>query len=107
MSIYLFPFIPFSFSSKIVKLQTTRLGESSHLLIEDLAEGGPRYKTEHQTELVEGAPHYLLTKSIQGGPQFETDFDPLAESSYWTKPQPDQPPYSPIKNLFANVLNFN
>jgi hypothetical protein len=48
--------------------QTTRLEESSHPLIEDLAEGGPCYETKRQTELVEGAPHYLLTKSIKEGP---------------------------------------
>jgi hypothetical protein len=65
----------------------TRLGKSSHLLIEDLVEGKPCYKTK-RTALVKGAPHYLPAKSIEGGPQFETepDFEPLAESSYWTKP---------------------
>jgi hypothetical protein len=87
--------------------QTTGLEKSSHLLIEDLAEGRPHYKTECWTKLVEEAPHYLLTKSIEGEPQFETDSDPLAESSYWTEPRPNQPPYSPIKNLFANILNFD
>jgi hypothetical protein len=74
--------------------QTTGLGESSHPPIEELVEGGPRY---------------LPAKSTEGGPQFKTkpDFEPLAESSYWTEPQPKWPPYSPIKNLFANVLNLN
>jgi hypothetical protein len=72
--------------------QMTGLGESSHPLIEDLVEGGP---------------HYKQIKLIEGGPQFKTDFDPLAKSSYWTKPRPKQPPYSPIKNLFPAIKDLN
>jgi hypothetical protein len=66
----------------------------------DIIEGGPRVETEQteQTKFVE----YL-----EGGPQddFE-EHNPLVESSYFTGPQPD-PPYSPLKNLFSAIQQFN
>jgi hypothetical protein len=45
---------------------------------------------------------------VEGGPRFEFEetYEPLAKSSYFTKPRPEQP-YSPIKNLFASIINFN
>jgi hypothetical protein len=48
------------------------------------------------------------TELIEGGPQFEFEETDklLAESSYWTKPQPEQP-YFPIENLFASIIKLN
>jgi Domain of unknown function (DUF4939) len=37
----------------------------------------------------------------------ELDLDPLVESSYFTEPCPNQPPYSPIENLFSAIQTFN
>jgi hypothetical protein len=80
--------------------RTTGLEESSHPLIEDLVEGGPHYEIEQtrtkQTELIEGGPQF----------EFEETNEPLVESTYLTKPQPNQP-YSPIKNLFTSILDHN
>jgi hypothetical protein len=80
--------------------QMTGLGESSCPPIKDLVEGRPHYKTKQtQTE---------QTELIEGGPQFKVEetHDPLVKSSYFTKPQPNQP-YSPIKNLFTAIQNHN
>jgi predicted component of type VI protein secretion system len=66
----------------------------------DIIEGGPQIVTERteRTEFIE----YL-----EGGPQDDIEeHDPLVESSYFTKPQPDQP-YSPIKNLVSAIRTFN
>jgi Domain of unknown function (DUF4939) len=82
----------------------TGLGESSHLLIKDLVEGGPCYETERRTNLDKGGPYYEWL--IEGAPQFETNLDPLVESSYFTEPWPNQL-YSPIKNLFTSILDLN
>jgi hypothetical protein len=72
-------------------------------LIESLDEGQPCYNTEHErAALVMEMPHYLLVD-----PEIKTNLDPLVESNYFTEPHPDRPPYSPIENLFTNVLNFN
>jgi Ty3 transposon capsid-like protein len=78
--------------------QTTRLGESSHPPIENLVERGPHHK-QTQTKQIE---------LIEGGPQikFEETHDPLVESSYFTKPQPN-PLYSPIENLFTAIQKHN
>jgi Retrotransposon gag protein len=44
---------------------------------------------------------------LEGGPQDEIEeHNPLVESSYFTKPRPDQP-YSPIKNLVSAIQTFN
>jgi hypothetical protein len=40
-------------------------------------------------------------------PKDELDLDPLVESSYFTEPRPDQPLYSPLKNLFSAIQTFN
>jgi Domain of unknown function (DUF4939) len=40
-------------------------------------------------------------------PKDELDLDPLVESSYFTEPCPNQPPYSPIENLFSAIQTFN
>jgi Domain of unknown function (DUF4939) len=76
---------------------------------------GQRKSPDPQIDLIVEKP-YLETKQtqtkqtelIEGGPPFEFELteELLAESSYWTKPQPDQP-YSPIKNLFASIINLN
>jgi hypothetical protein len=76
---------------------------------------GQRESPDPQIELVEGKLHLGTkrtkteqTELIKGEPQFEfekTD-KPLAKSSYWTEPRPEQP-YSPIKNLFTSILNLN
>jgi hypothetical protein len=60
---------------------------------------GQRESQDPQIELVEEKPHLGTEQTetkrtwlIEGGPQFkfeETD-KPLAESSYWTKPWPEQ-----------------
>jgi hypothetical protein len=64
----------------------------------DAIEGGPQVETEQiWTELV---------KYLQGGPQNGFEENPLVESSYFTKPRPDQP-YSPIENLFSAIRTFN
>jgi hypothetical protein len=68
-------------------------------LIESLDEGRPRYDTEpERAALVEEPTHYLLVD-----PEDELDLDPLVESSYFTELRPNQPPYSPIKNLFSAI----
>jgi hypothetical protein len=88
--------------------EQTRLKEESNPLTEDLDEGRPCYDIEtERAALTEGVPHYLLTEPIEEEPQFETDSNPLAKSSYWTEPCPNRPPYSPIENLFNNILAFN
>jgi hypothetical protein len=72
-------------------------------LIESLDKGQPRYDIEPERATLVGEPtHYLLVD-----PENELDFDPLVESSYFTEPRPDQPPYSPIKNLFSAIQTFN
>jgi hypothetical protein len=38
--------------------------------------------------------------------EFEETDKPLAKSSYWTEPRPEQP-YSPIENLFSSIINLN
>jgi Ty3 transposon capsid-like protein len=80
-------------------LKLTGRRESPDLRIE-LVEGKPHLETEQtrteQTELIEGGPRF----------EFEETDEPLAESSYWTKPRPKQP-YSPIKKLFAFIINLN
>jgi hypothetical protein len=58
---------------------------------------GWRESPDPQTKLVEEEPH-LGT---------ETNDDPLAYSSFWTKPRPPQNPYTPIKNLFASIIDLN
>jgi hypothetical protein len=83
--------------------EQTRLKVESNPLIESLDEGRPCYDTKpEQAALVEETPHYLLAK-----PELGTNFNPLAESSYWTEPRPNQPLYSPFENLFNAIQNFN
>jgi hypothetical protein len=76
---------------------------------------GRRESPDPQIELVEGKPYLGIeqtktkrTKLIEGGPlfEFEETYEPLAESSYWTEPRPEQL-YSPIKNLIASIQNLN
>jgi hypothetical protein len=65
----------------------------------NMIEGGPQIETERtRTKQIE---------FFEGGPQddFE-EHNPLVESSYFTKPQPD-PPYSPIKNLVTAIRRYN
>jgi Ty3 transposon capsid-like protein len=74
-----------------------------------------RKSPDPRIDLIEEKPYLGIeqtwtkqTELIEGGPQFkfeETD-EPLAESSYWTEPQPEQP-YSSIKNLFAFIIDLN
>jgi Ty3 transposon capsid-like protein len=72
-------------------------------LIESLDKGRPRYDTEpERAALVEEPTHYLLVD-----PKDELNLDPLVESSYFTEPRPDRPPYSPIENLFSAIQTFN
>jgi hypothetical protein len=66
-----------------------------HLVTEKPYLGTKQTQTE-QTELIEGGPQF----------KFEETNEPLAKSSYWTEPRPEQP-YSPIKNLFASIINLN
>jgi Domain of unknown function (DUF4939) len=81
----------------------TRLEIELNLLIESLDEGRPRYDTEPEwAALVEEPTHYLLID-----PEDKLDLNPLVESSYFTEPRPDRPPYSPIKNLFSAIQTFN
>jgi hypothetical protein len=83
--------------------EQTRLETELNPLIESLDEGRPCYDTEpEQAALVEEPTHYLLID-----PEDELDLDPLVESSYFTEPCPDRPPYSPIKNLFSTIQTFN
>jgi hypothetical protein len=81
----------------------TGLEVELNLLIENLDEGRPHYdiKPERAT-LVEEPTHYLLEN-----PEEKLNLDPLVESSYFTEPCPDQPLYSPIKNLFSAIQTFN
>jgi Domain of unknown function (DUF4939) len=82
--------------------ERTGLGESSHPLIESLDEKQSRYDIEtKRASLVVETPHYLLADLETEEP------NPLAESSYWTEPRPNQPPYSPIENLFSAIQTFN
>jgi Domain of unknown function (DUF4939) len=82
--------------------EQTRLKLELHLLIKSLDEGRPRYNTKpEQAALVERLPHYLLDE-----PEPEDDSNPLASSSHWIEPHPNQP-YSPIENLFTAIQNFN
>jgi hypothetical protein len=72
-------------------------------LIESLDEGRPCYNIEpERAALAEEPTHYLLID-----PENELDLDPLVESSYFTEPHPNQPPYSPIENLFSAIQTFN
>jgi Ty3 transposon capsid-like protein len=65
-------------------------------------EGGPQVKTKwtqtEQAELIEEGPQLDFEE--------EETHDLLVKSSYFTEPRPNQP-YSPIKNLFSNIRNFN
>jgi hypothetical protein len=64
----------------------------------DAIEGGPQVETEWtRTE---------QAKFFEGGPQDNFEENPLVESSYFTKPRPDQP-YSPIENLVSAIRTFN
>jgi Domain of unknown function (DUF4939) len=76
---------------------------------------GRRKSPDPRIELVEKKPYpetkqtwTKQTEIIEGRPQFEfkETYKLLAESSYWTKPRPEQP-YSPIKNLFASIIDLN
>jgi Domain of unknown function (DUF4939) len=81
----------------------TRLEEELNPLIESLDEGRPHYDIgAERAALVEEPTHYLLAK-----PEDELDLDPLVESSYFTEPDPNQPLYSPIENLFSAIQMFN
>jgi hypothetical protein len=72
-------------------------------LIESLDKGRPCYDAEpERAALVEEPTHYSLVD-----PKDELDLDPLVESSYFTEPRPNQPPYSPIENLFSAIQTFN
>jgi Domain of unknown function (DUF4939) len=72
-------------------------------LIESLDKGRPRYNIElERAALAEEPTHYLLVD-----PEDKLDLDPLVESSYFTEPCPNQPPYSPIENLFSTIQTFN
>jgi hypothetical protein len=72
-------------------------------LIESLDKGRPRYNTKpERAALVEEPTHYLLID-----PKDKLDLDPLVESSYFTEPRPNRPPYSPIENLFSAIQTFN
>jgi Domain of unknown function (DUF4939) len=83
--------------------ERTGLERELNPLIESLDEGRPRYDTEpERATLVEEPTHYLLKN-----PEDELDLDPLVESSYFTEPRPDRPPYSPIENLFSAIQTFN
>jgi Domain of unknown function (DUF4939) len=64
-------------------------------------EGLPQVDIE-RAALVEEPTHYLLEN-----PENEPDLDPLVESSYFIEPRPNQPLYSPIKNLFSAIQTFN
>jgi hypothetical protein len=66
-----------------------------YLVVEKPYLGTEQTRTE-QTELIEGGPQF----------EFKKTNEPLAKSSYWIKPRPKQP-YSPIKNLFASIINLN
>jgi hypothetical protein len=71
--------------------------------IESLDEGRPRYDTEpERAALAEEPTHYLLEN-----PEDEHDLDPLAESSYFTEPRPNEPLYSPFENLLFTIRTFN
>jgi Domain of unknown function (DUF4939) len=60
--------------------------------------GGPPQVNTERTKFAE----YL-----EGGPQDEIEeHNPLVESSYFTKPQPN-PPYSPLENLFSTIQRHN
>jgi hypothetical protein len=83
--------------------ERTRLKIELNPLIESLDKGRPRYDTEpERAALVEEPIHYLLVD-----PEDKLDLDPLVESSYFTKPCPNQTPYSPIDNLFSAIQTFN
>jgi hypothetical protein len=83
--------------------ERTGLEIELNLLIESPDEGRPRYDTEpERAALVEEPTHYLLVD-----PEDELDLDPLVESSYFTEPRLDRPPYSPIENLFSAIQTFN
>jgi hypothetical protein len=83
--------------------ERTRLKVELNPLIESLDEGRPCYDTEtERATLAEEPTHYLLAD-----PDDELDLDPLVESSYFTEPHLNQPPYSPIENLFTAIRTFN
>jgi hypothetical protein len=83
--------------------ERTGLEVELNLLIESLDEERPRYNIEpKRAALVEEPTHYLLAD-----PEDEHDLDPLVESRYFTEPCPNQPPYSPIENLFSTIRTFN
>jgi hypothetical protein len=83
--------------------ERTRLEVELNPLIKSLDEERPRYDIEpKRAALVEEPTHYLLVN-----PEDELDLDPLVESSYFTEPRLNQPPYSPIKNLFSAIQTFN
>jgi hypothetical protein len=67
----------------------------------DVIEGPPQVDIE-RAALVEEPTHYLLEN-----PEDEHDLDPLVESSYFTKPRPDEPSYSPFENLLSTIQTFN
>jgi Domain of unknown function (DUF4939) len=80
-------------------LKLTEQRKSPDLQIELVKEKpylGTKWTRTKQTELIEGGPQF----------KFEETNKLLAESSYWTEPRPEQP-YSPIKNLFASILDLN
>jgi hypothetical protein len=82
--------------------ERTGLKEELNPLIERLDEGRPHYDIKpERAALAEEPTHYLLEN-----PKDEHDLDPLVESSYFTKPRPNQP-YSPIENLFSAIQTFN
>jgi hypothetical protein len=58
-----------------------------------------RESPDSWTELVEGEPHL-------GTETKETKEDPLSYSSFWTEPRPPNP-FTPIKNLFASIIDLN
>jgi hypothetical protein len=89
----------FESAKKSPALGLTEQRESPDLQIE-LVEINPYLGTKQtrteQTELIERGPQF----------KFEENYKPLAKSSCWTEPRPEQP-YSPIENLFASIIDLN
>jgi hypothetical protein len=82
------------------RLRESPASEPTRRLI-DVIEGPPQVDIERAAS-VEEPTLYLLEN-----PEDEHDLDPLVESSYFTEPRPDQPLYSPFKNLLSTIRTFN
>jgi hypothetical protein len=78
------------------RLRESPAPEPTRRLI-DVIEGPPQVDIE-RAALVEELTHYLLEN-----PKDEHDLDPLAESSYFTEPCPNEPLYSPFENLLSTI----